>query len=631
MQCSLLCAQVNQAKGAFDAQLLLQLETYLLLSLTVMQLTDSIPDSHPWAQETRALAYQVCNCEPLRLLWHGCGLHKLPRPATYMGPQLALQLLPSPHDQQQSPPQLPQQEQQQQQQPPLPQKQEPAGWCMLAPAAPLLTELLPLLTRLGMKELQQQQEQEQEQQQQQQEQEQEQQQQQQEQQQQQQQQGQQQQQPAACPMEQPSSTPKPALGLCLQALFTLLICSVPPAPRTASAGQPSPAAAATAAAHGGQAATRDCFMHAQDAFLPHASSIISMFEAGLRLGAALLDAATAAAGSSTGDAAVCAAEAASAISAQMQDYGKRLCWLCCHNVTGTHPHHCAPLVKLALAAGPGSQVQHQLHSLLATMVKFSGRTKCLPGIEPGGVYRHGAVYAVMALLAGSAANNQQQQLAEAAGAGATDPSDGNVAAVCLLPNVVILGRCCMQWAEQMQAEVTLLQEEQELCSGQQQQPRDADSSTAQDYLQWGFIARLSVVRRWLAADSTCGQLTAAGYMPLPVLHQLEQLLAIDEPSPSDTAARLAAAQQLRSTGLTLCSFPVPCMCNNPGCTSMEGLSELAAVSGRSCICGGCRVARYCGRACQREAWQQHKPVCAALSAAAAAGAPGAVVGAPLAA
>jgi hypothetical protein len=75
------------------------------------------------------------------------------------------------------------------------------------------------------------------------------------------------------------------------------------------------------------------------------------------------------------------------------------------------------------------------------------------------------------------------------------------------------------------------------------------------------------------------------------------------------------SQELKSLGLALCSFAVPCMCNNPGCASMAGLSELASVSGRSCVCGGCRVARYCGRACQRAVWKQHKPVCAALSAA----------------
>ena len=31
-------------------------------------------------------------------------------------------------------------------------------------------------------------------------------------------------------------------------------------------------------------------------------------------------------------------------------------------------------------------------------------------------------------------------------------------------------------------------------------------------------------------------------------------------------------------------------------------------------CGGCGVARYCGRACQKEDWARHKPVCRAVRA-----------------
>ena len=132
----------------------------------------------------------------------------------------------------------------------------------------------------------------------------------------------------------------------------------------------------------------------------------------------------------------------------------------------------------------------------------------------------------------------------------------------------------------------------------------------------------SVVQQWLALDSTCNQLVAAGYTSMPVLQQLEQLVAtcqVLRHSSSDTTTLLAAAQQLQATWLALCSFAVPCMCNNPSCAHVSEMSELASVSGRSCVCGGCRVARYCGRACQRAAWKQHKLVCAAISAAAAAG------------
>ena len=77
-------------------------------------------------------------------------------------------------------------------------------------------------------------------------------------------------------------------------------------------------------------------------------------------------------------------------------------------------------------------------------------------------------------------------------------------------------------------------------------------------------------------------------------------------------------QQLQETGRMLTSIAVPHFCNNPACANLSGPTEVQLVSGRSCVCAGCTAARYCGRACQRAAWKQHKPVCEALAAAAAA-------------
>jgi hypothetical protein len=86
---------------------------------------------------------------------------------------------------------------------------------------------------------------------------------------------------------------------------------------------------------------------------------------------------------------------------------------------------------------------------------------------------------------------------------------------------------------------------------------------------------------------------------------------------------LPALQQMRLTGQSLCYMAVPCLCNNPACTNISGPTELSLVSGRSCVCGGCRVAHYCSRACQSQHWKQHKPVCKALAVAeGAAAAPG---------
>jgi hypothetical protein len=76
-------------------------------------------------------------------------------------------------------------------------------------------------------------------------------------------------------------------------------------------------------------------------------------------------------------------------------------------------------------------------------------------------------------------------------------------------------------------------------------------------------------------------------------------------------------QELEATGAALSMLAVPAACNNPSCSNMAGPSEVALVSGRSCVCGGCRVAHYCSKACQKHHWKQHKPICAALVARAA--------------
>jgi hypothetical protein len=152
------------------------------------------------------------------------------------------------------------------------------------------------------------------------------------------------------------------------------------------------------------------------------------------------------------------------------------------------------------------------------------------------------------------------------------------------------------------------------------------------------------VVQWLADASTVQQLTDLGYQPQDLQ---QQLAAVAEALPAlssdllvsgpftdgfeKTAEVLQAAQdQLQAASRVLACFAIPHACNNPACGNLAGPSEAQLVGGRSCICAGCRTARYCGRACQRAAWRQHKPVCHALAAAAApapAAAPGAAVAA----
>jgi hypothetical protein len=369
--------------------------------------------------------------------------------------------------------------------------------------------------------------------------------------------------------------------------------------------------------------------------MPHAADIISIFEGALRILTNMCDAAAAA------TAAAGAAPIAAAGALELLHRHAGSCFLffvvsACYpaqKVLGPQPLYPSPLVLLAIAAGPGSQVKQQLHSLLATMVKLSvwGKGK-LQYVEWLGF---AAAHAAAALLS-SAAGKQQPQpqqgvttAAAAAAAGGIGCSSSPAAAVVMLPSVAILGHCCMQWAK-VDDTSTLLQEQQpEPCSSQEQQQLEQQLQQQQQQQEKVLLVQalnrlvldLLAVVQWLAAGSTYEQLAAAGYDPLPVVQQLGHFAANHQAmqdSNSDSTAVLAAARQLQSTGLALCSFGVPCMCNNPGCTSMTGLSELATVSRRSRLCAGCLTARYCGRACQEAAWKQHRPVCKQLRAAAAA-------------
>jgi hypothetical protein len=105
--------------------------------------------------------------------------------------------------------------------------------------------------------------------------------------------------------------------------------------------------------------------------------------------------------------------------------------------------------------------------------------------------------------------------------------------------------------------------------------------------------------------------------------QLKALSAAQRQAPLEAlcnAALAKIAQQLHANGVMLCSIAVPHFCNNAACVNVSGPTDVQLVSGRSCLCAGCCTARYCGRVCQRQAWQEHKPVCKALKAAAAAAA-----------
>ena len=125
--------------------------------------------------------------------------------------------------------------------------------------------------------------------------------------------------------------------------------------------------------------------------------------------------------------------------------------------------------------------------------------------------------------------------------------------------------------------------------------------------------------RW---DTVSQRMSAAGYdvaslqqhlaEVLKLVPLLDSLHADCHQTASLTGEQIVA---LESLGASLTSsMAVPCACNNPACAQLEGPLELQLVNGRTCMCGGCRVAHYCCRFCQRQHWKQHKPVCHAIAA-----------------
>jgi hypothetical protein len=92
------------------------------------------------------------------------------------------------------------------------------------------------------------------------------------------------------------------------------------------------------------------------------------------------------------------------------------------------------------------------------------------------------------------------------------------------------------------------------------------------------------------ADITVSESSSRGNAPPSVLciRELQRV-----------SSTLSVGQQLKSFAAALCGLlPNRQCCNNPGCGSCSGLSEAALVGGKSCRCGGCKVARYCSRECQ---------------------------------
>jgi hypothetical protein len=313
---------------------------------------------------------------------------------------------------------------------------------------------------------------------------------------------------------------------------------------------------------------------------------------------------------------------------------------------GDHIHSLLLLLHMHMGLlGPAAlaQEQQQLYSLLRTPQKMRScvRVECQWFFDEGMADSCclAAVRAAMGLLnMAVAGGSAETDLTSQSHAAAAATAAAQQSAVSYLPSLAIIGRCMQQWAGQLQQQapdLLLLGSE----GPQNQQDSDtlphaklSDDSAACVCLPWlregsaiepghrldGLAATMSEWVGGIQHSPAHVQLMAAGCSPQQLQQQLDVLLSAQQGTQHIlTDASLAAlVQQLQATGDLLSIIAVPHFCNNPACVNLSGPTEVRLVSGRSCICAGCRVARYCGRACQRAAWKQHKHVCEALAAAA---------------
>jgi hypothetical protein len=277
-----------------------------------------------------------------------------------------------------------------------------------------------------------------------------------------------------------------------------------------------------------------------------------------------------------------------------------------------------------------AQEQEHLYSLLSTLQKLrccvrgEGHWDLGEGVTASCCVAAGSTAVAMlkrALLptGGFTAANQHSSSSAAA-----------ITSVAHLPSLVLFGRCLLQWAwklQQQASELVLLgsgalqwEEHKKTLLGKHGAARVClpglrQGSSIKPEVRLESLA--ATVQEWVGGIDSLAQqqLTAAGCSPQQLQQQLDALLSAQQATQQGlTDASLAVlVQQLQATGAMLSGIAVPHFCNNPACTNLSGPTEVRLVSGRSCICAGCRIARYCGRACQRAAWKHHKPVCNALA------------------
>jgi hypothetical protein len=284
----------------------------------------------------------------------------------------------------------------------------------------------------------------------------------------------------------------------------------------------------------------------------------------------------------------------------------------------------AAAVLLARQARSGSAALQQYHSFQASLMKLVacpasftgfGRTKVFLSLGPMCLEAAKASVALLLYAAVRTGVDWRLEMGRVVSSRSTGSAAGSRS---LPPALVVVGRFFLQAVQQLQ-----------LSAG-----TDMQSRLISEYFEGprSVSAMAGIGQLWL--EQYRAPLGAAGYALEPILQQLQQLqsalhsvesggaapstsfteqsTALHSSSSSSSGGDSAAAssstrtdevlsaalQQLEQAGSALCCMAVPCMCNNPACTNTSGPTELSLVSGRSCVCAGCRVSHYCCRSCQ---------------------------------
>jgi hypothetical protein len=297
-----------------------------------------------------------------------------------------------------------------------------------------------------------------------------------------------------------------------------------------------------------------------------------------------------------------------------------------------------PLVAPLAAAGDVSSIEAmQLFGLLCSMLKLYSNSSIstdmladTKGLAKAEQQEDAAIAAALSMLSTAlgvgSSRAQPGSSHNSSGNNSTSSPASSRACAAALPWLWLLGRyCCACSVLVQQWQVSLVPDGQGV-NLKHNQWRVYRFVLAKTLLQ--LQLSLANVVQGLAAAGTIEQLTALGHQPQDMQQQLAgaaealETLCKDLPTAEPvggggtTPLLKEIHKQLQAASTVLACFAVPHACNNPACSNVSGPSEAQLVGGRSCICAGCRIARYCGRGCQRAMWRQHKPVCQALAAAA---------------